>query len=33
RTSKSRGKLFYRLAQQAVQVKPVSFDEITKHNI
>lgn len=33
RTSKSRGKLFYRLAQQAVQIKPVSFDEIIKHNI
>lgn len=32
RTSKSRGKLFYRLAQQAVQVKPVVFSSI-KHNI
>lgn len=31
RTSKSRGKLFYRLAQQAVQIKPVVFDSI-KHN-
>ena len=28
RTSKSRGKLFYRLAQQAVQIKPVMFDNI-----
>ena len=31
RTSKSRGKLFYRLAQQAVQIKPVVFDSII-HN-
>lgn len=31
RTSKSRGKLFYRLAQQAVQVKPAVFRSIT-HN-
>ena len=30
RTSKSRGKLFYRLAQQAVQVSPVPFDSLTK---
>lgn len=30
RTSKSRGKLFYRLAQQAVQVAPVTFRAITK---
>ena len=29
RTSKSRGKLFYRLAQQAVQVAPVTFRAIT----
>jgi transposase-like protein len=28
RTSKSRGKLFYRLAQQAIQVKPTVFDNI-----
>jgi len=26
RTSASRGKLFYRLAQQSVQVSPVPFD-------
>jgi transposase-like protein len=30
RTSGSRGKLFYRLAQQAVQVSPVPFDSLTK---
>jgi hypothetical protein len=30
RTSRSRGKLFYRLAQQAVQVSPVPFDSLTK---
>jgi hypothetical protein len=30
RTSKSRGKLFYRLAQQAVQVGPAPFDSLTK---
>jgi transposase-like protein len=28
RTSASRGKLFYRLAQQAMQVEPVSFDSL-----
>jgi transposase-like protein len=28
RTSRSRGKLFYRLVQQAVAVEPVSYDEI-----
>lgn len=28
RTSKSRGKLFYRLAQQAVQIKPTVFNSI-----
>lgn len=42
RTSKYRGKLFYRLLQNAVQVEPVTFDKITrqirgrkigKHNI
>lgn len=33
RKSKSRGKLFYRLAQQAVQVEAVPYSEITKHNI
>lgn len=30
RTSKSRGKLFYRLAEQAVQVAPAPFDSLTK---
>lgn len=30
RTSKSRGKLFYRLTQQAVQVAPATFRTITK---
>lgn len=30
RTSRSRGKIFYRLAQQAVQVSPVPFDSLTK---
>jgi hypothetical protein len=30
RTSRSRGKLFYRLAQQAVQVSPVPFHSLTK---
>lgn len=30
RTSKSRGKLFYRLTQQAVQVAPATFQSITK---
>lgn len=33
RTSASRGKLFYRLAQQAVQVSPVPFDSITDHKL
>ncbi|MHB1158692.1 MAG: IS1595-like element ISUnb3 family transposase, partial [Phycisphaerales bacterium] len=28
RTSASRGKLFYRLAQQAVQVEPAPFDSL-----
>lgn len=32
RTSASRGKLFYRLVQQAVQVEPVPFRQLTKHN-
>jgi transposase-like protein len=31
RRSTSRGKLFYRLAQQAVQVSPVPFDSLTQH--
>lgn len=30
RKSASRGKLFYRLAQQAVQISPVPFDSLTK---
>jgi ribosomal protein L37AE/L43A len=30
RTSKSHGKLFYRLAQQAVQIAPVTFDSLTE---
>jgi hypothetical protein len=30
RTSKSRGKLFYRLAQQAMQVGPVPFATLLK---
>lgn len=33
RTSASRGKLFYRLAQHAVQVSPVPFDSITDHKL
>lgn len=32
RTSASRGKLFYRLAQQAVQVEPAPFHTLTHHN-
>lgn len=31
RTSKYRGKLFYRLLEQAVQTPPVSYDKIVKH--
>ncbi len=31
RTSKSRGKLFYRLVQQAVHVDPVPFKAMVKH--
>ena len=31
RTSASRGKLFYRLAQQAVQVSPAPFHSLTNH--
>ena len=31
RTSASRGKLFYRLAQQAVQVEPAPFDSLVNH--
>ena len=33
RKSASRGKLFYRLAQQAVQIEPVTATNITQHNI
>lgn len=32
RTSASRGKLFYRLAQQAVQVAPSTYDSLGNHN-
>lgn len=32
RKSRSRGKLFYRLAQQAVQVDPAPFHTLTDHN-
>jgi ISXO2-like transposase domain/Transposase zinc-ribbon domain len=32
RNSKSRGKLFFRLAQQAVQVEPMTFDMLCDHN-
>ena len=32
RTSKSRGKLFLRLIEQAVQTQPVPFSKITKHS-
>ncbi len=32
RTSASRGKLFYRLAQQAVQMAPTTYDALGKHN-
>jgi transposase-like protein len=31
RTSASRGKLFYRLAQQSVQVSPVTFNTLAHH--
>jgi len=33
RKSASRGKLFYRLAQQAVQVEPVPFVSLSKHKV
>ncbi|MBI4644404.1 MAG: IS1595 family transposase, partial [Deltaproteobacteria bacterium] len=36
RTSRSRGKLFYRLVQQAVAIEPVTASKIVggvKHNI
>jgi transposase-like protein len=33
RKSASRGKLFYRLAQQAVQVEPVPFVSLSKHKL
>ena len=32
RNSASRGKLFYRLVQQAVQVSPATFNSITAPN-
>jgi transposase-like protein len=32
RKSASRGKLFFRLAQQAVRMEPVPFDSLTDHN-
>ena len=32
RTSSSRGKLFYRLAQQAVQTAPTTYDNLGNHN-
>lgn len=33
RKSTSRGKLFFRLAQQAVQIEPVPFDTLVDHNL
>lgn len=33
RTSASRSKLFFRLAQQAVQVAPTTYDALGKHNL
>jgi len=33
RKSKSRGKLFYRLAQYAIETEAVTYSDITKHNI
>jgi len=33
RRSASRGKLFYRLAQQAVQVEPAPFDSLVNHKV
>jgi transposase-like protein len=33
RTSSSRGKLFYRLAQQAVQTAPTTYDNLGDHNL
>ena len=33
RTSTSRGKLFYRLAQQAVQTAPTTYDNLANHNL
>jgi carotenoid cleavage dioxygenase-like enzyme len=32
RASASRGKLFYRLSQQAVQVAPTTYDSLGNHN-
>jgi transposase-like protein len=31
RTSRSRGKLFYRLVQQATQIEPVAYKDLVKH--
>lgn len=31
RTSRSRGKLFYRLVQQAIQIEPVAYKDLVKH--
>lgn len=33
RASASRGKLFYRLAQQAAQVAPTTYDDLGNHNL
>jgi hypothetical protein len=33
RTSNSRGKLFYRLAQQAVEAAPAPFASLTQHKM
>ena len=33
RKSTSRGKLFFRLAQQAVQIDPVPFGALIDHNL
>jgi hypothetical protein len=33
RTSASRGKLFYRLAQNAVQIAPTTYESLGKHNL
>lgn len=33
RTSASRGKLFFRLARQAVQIAPTTYEALGKHNL